>query len=42
MNIKLLIYKLRRLIILAIHLALVICAYLLAFYLRFDFKIDSS
>ncbi len=32
----------RRLVIVAIHLVLVIFAYLLAFYLRFDFKIDTS
>jgi len=42
MNLKELILKSRRLIIISIHLALVICAYILAFYLRFDFKIDSS
>jgi len=42
MNLKLLLYKCRRLIILAIHLILIICAYLLAFYLRFDLKIDNS
>jgi FlaA1/EpsC-like NDP-sugar epimerase len=42
MNVKLLVYKFRRLIILAIHLALVILAYILAFYLRFDFKVESS
>ncbi|MBU4468628.1 MAG: polysaccharide biosynthesis protein, partial [Candidatus Omnitrophica bacterium] len=42
MNLKELILKSRRLFIIAIHLALVICAYMLAFYLRFDFKIDSS
>lgn len=42
MNLKELILKSRRLIIIIIHLALVICAYILAFYLRLDFKIDSS
>jgi len=42
MNLKELIFRCRRLIIIAIHLALVICAYILAFYLRFDFKIDSN
>ncbi|MDD2703032.1 MAG: nucleoside-diphosphate sugar epimerase/dehydratase [Candidatus Omnitrophica bacterium] len=42
MNFKNRILKFRRLIIVATHLALVICAYILAFYLRFDFKIDSS
>ncbi|MFA4934047.1 MAG: nucleoside-diphosphate sugar epimerase/dehydratase [Candidatus Omnitrophota bacterium] len=42
MNLKELIFKSRRLIIITIHLALVICAYILAFYLRLDFKIDNS
>jgi len=42
MNLKELILKFRRLIIAVIHLALIICAYILAFYLRFDFKINSS
>jgi len=42
MNLKELILKSRRLIIIAIHLVLVICAYILAFYLRLDFVIDSS
>lgn len=42
MNVKELILKSRRLIIIAIHLALVVCAYILAFYLRFDFKINNS
>ncbi|MCX5668686.1 MAG: nucleoside-diphosphate sugar epimerase/dehydratase [Candidatus Omnitrophica bacterium] len=42
MNLKELIFKCRRLIIIVIHLALVICAYMLAFYLRLDFKIDSN
>ena len=42
MNPKELFLKLRRPIIIAIHLALVICAYILAFYLRFDFQIANS
>lgn len=42
MNVKLLILKFRRLIIVAVHLVLIICAYILAFYLRLDFKIDSN
>ena len=42
MNFKDLLLKSRRLIIVASHLVLVICAYILAFYLRFDFKIGSS
>jgi len=36
------VYKFRRLIIIAIHLVLVLCAYILAFYLRLDFKIDNT
>jgi FlaA1/EpsC-like NDP-sugar epimerase len=42
MNLKKLILKSRRLIIITVHLVLVICAYILAFYLRLDFKIGSS
>ncbi len=42
MNLKEFILKFRRLIIITIHLALVVCAYVLAFYLRLDFIIDSS
>ncbi len=42
MNLKELILKFRRLFIIALHLALVICAYILAFYLRLDFNIDNS
>ena len=42
MNLKELLFKLRRPIIIALHLGLVVCAYILAFYLRLDFKIDSS
>jgi len=42
MNLKELIFKSRRLIIITIHLVLVVCAYIIAFYLRVDFKIDSS
>ncbi|MCX5679602.1 MAG: nucleoside-diphosphate sugar epimerase/dehydratase [Candidatus Omnitrophica bacterium] len=42
MNLKELLFRCRRLIIIAIHLALVILAYILAFNLRLDFKIDSS
>jgi len=42
MNPKDLLLKLRRPIIIAFHLALVICAYILAFYLRFDFQIANS
>ena len=41
MNIKILILKVRRPVIVALHLALVIIAYVLAFYLRLDFKIDT-
>ncbi|MCX5699366.1 MAG: nucleoside-diphosphate sugar epimerase/dehydratase [Candidatus Omnitrophica bacterium] len=42
MNLKELIFKSRRLIIIVVHLVLVVCAYMLAFYLRLDFKIDSN
>ncbi|MFH0791444.1 MAG: nucleoside-diphosphate sugar epimerase/dehydratase [Candidatus Omnitrophota bacterium] len=42
MDLKGLVFKFRRLIILAVHLGLVIGAYILAFYLRLDFKIDRS
>jgi len=42
MNLKELVLKSRRFIIIAVHLTLVICAYILAFYLRLDFKIDGS
>jgi len=42
MNLKELILRLRRLIIIVTQLILVICAYLLAFFLRLDFKIDSN
>lgn len=42
MGLKEIILRSRRLIIIAIHLALVISAYILAFYLRLDFKVDSS
>ncbi|PIP19436.1 MAG: nucleoside-diphosphate sugar epimerase [Candidatus Omnitrophica bacterium CG08_land_8_20_14_0_20_41_16] len=42
MNLKELILKCRRLIIIVIHFALVVGAYILAFYLRFDFKIDNG
>jgi len=42
MNLKELILRSRRLIIIVIHLALVVSAYIFAFYLRLDFKIDSS
>ncbi len=42
MKTKYFVYKFRRLIIVAIHLVLVLCAYILAFYLRFDFKIDNT
>ena len=42
MNIKELILRSRRLIVITIHLALVVLAYILAFYLRFDFKVDDN
>ena len=42
MNLKELLFKLRRPIIIVLHLALVVCAYILAFYLRFDFQIANS
>lgn len=42
MNLKDLVFRSRRLIIITIHLVMVICAYILAFYLRLDFKIDSN
>jgi len=42
MNFKNLLFKFRRLAIIVAHLVLVICAYILAFSLRFDFKIDAS
>jgi len=42
MNPKELILKFRRLIIVVVHLAFVISAYILAFYLRLEFKIDSN
>lgn len=42
MNPKELIFKFRRLIIIATHLILVSCAYILSFYLRLDFRIDAS
>lgn len=42
MNLKELFFKLRRPIIIVLHLILVICAYVSAFYLRFDFHIASS
>ena len=42
MNLKELLFKLRRPIIIALHLVLVVCAYILAFYLRFDFQIANS
>lgn len=41
MEIKNLIFRYRRVIIIIIHLLLVISAYILAFYLRLDFKIDN-
>jgi len=42
MNLKEFLLKIRRPIIIALHLVLVICAYILAFYLRFDFQISSD
>ena len=42
MNIKSFLLKYRRPIIVVFHLALVTTAYVLAFYLRLDFKIDAS
>ncbi|MBU0548512.1 MAG: polysaccharide biosynthesis protein [Candidatus Omnitrophica bacterium] len=42
MNLKELIFKCRRLIIITIHLALVVSAYLLAFFLRLDFRIENQ
>ena len=42
MNIKALAFRFRRVITMAIHCALIICAYILSFYLRFDFNIDRS
>ncbi len=42
MNLRSLLIRFRHPIIIALHLALVVCAYVLAFYLRFDFKIDSN
>ncbi|MDD5560573.1 MAG: nucleoside-diphosphate sugar epimerase/dehydratase [Candidatus Omnitrophica bacterium] len=42
MSLKELIFKCRRLIIVTIHLILVVSAYILAFYLRLDFRIDSD
>ncbi|MDD5355765.1 MAG: nucleoside-diphosphate sugar epimerase/dehydratase [Candidatus Omnitrophica bacterium] len=42
MNLKDLIFRSRRFIIITIQLFLVICAYILAFYLRLDFRIDSN
>jgi len=42
MNLKELIFKCRRLIIIAIHLILVVSAYILAFYLRLDFRIENN
>jgi len=42
MNIKVLVLRFRRVITMAIHCALIICAYILSFYLRFDFNIDRS
>jgi FlaA1/EpsC-like NDP-sugar epimerase len=42
MSLKELILRSRRVIIITIHLVLVIFAYIFAFYLRLDFKIESS
>ena len=42
MNLKELLFKLRRPIIIALHLVLVISAYIIAFYLRFDFQIANN
>lgn len=42
MNLKELILKSRRSIIISTHLILVVCAYILAFYLRLDFNISRS
>ena len=39
MDLKKFIFKIRRLITIALHLVLVILAYILSFYLRFDFKL---
>jgi uncharacterized protein involved in exopolysaccharide biosynthesis len=41
MGLKELILKSRRLIIVVVHLALVACAYVLAFYLRLDYRADA-
>lgn len=40
MNFKSLVFKFRRPIIILVHLVLVICAYILAFCLRLDFKVE--
>jgi len=42
MGLKELVLRFRRLIIVIIHFILVVLAYILAFYLRFDFRVDSS
>ena len=42
MGLKEIVLRYRRSIIIATHLALVVCAYILAFYLRLDFKIGWS